>query len=102
MGEGGWMDKLIVDFAVLEGAESEMRTVVHEIDDLRSMLHDKILPVTQQWTGAAAEAFGRAYELWQQAAADINLELAELHKLIVTAHRNHSSAVRTNVGIWRV
>ncbi len=42
------MDKLVVDFAVLEGAESEMRRVVREIDDLRSMLHDKILPMTQQ------------------------------------------------------
>jgi WXG100 family type VII secretion target len=96
------VDKLVVDFAVLEGAESEMRRVVREIDDLRSMLHDQILPMTQQWTGAAAEAFGQVYELWQQAAADINLDLAELHKLIVTAHRNHSSAVRTNVAIWRV
>lgn len=96
------MAQLIVDFGVLEDAESAIRTVVSEIDDLRVTLHDKILPMTQQWTGEAAEAFGRDYELWQQAAADINLELAELHKLIVTAHRNHSSAVRTNVAIWRV
>lgn len=55
---GHAVDKLVVDFAVLEGAESEMRRVVREIDDLRWMLHDKILPMTQQWTGAAAEAFG--------------------------------------------
>jgi hypothetical protein len=52
------VDKLIVDFAVLEGAESEMRTVVQELDDLRSMLHDKILPVTQQWTGAPLRRSG--------------------------------------------
>ena len=96
------MDQLVVDFRVLEDVESAIRAVVSEIDDLRAILHDKILPITQQWTGDAAEGFGRAYELWQQAATDVNLELAELHRLIVIAHNNHSSAVRTNVAIWRV
>jgi WXG100 family type VII secretion target len=94
--------QLVVDFKVLEDVESAIRTVVSEIDDLRVTLQDKILPLTQRWAGEAAEAFGRDYELWQQAAADINLELAELHKIIITAHNNHSSAVRTNVAIWRV
>jgi uncharacterized protein YukE len=50
----------------------------------------------------AAERFGQVYEQWQRAAADVIIELAELHKLIVTAHGNHSLAVRTNVAIWRV
>lgn len=96
------MDRLVVDFRVLEDVESAIRTLVSELDELRVTLHDEILPMTQQWTGDAAEAFGRYYELWQQAAADINLQLTELHKLIVLAHKNHSSAVRTNVRIWRV
>jgi WXG100 family type VII secretion target len=96
------MGELVVDFAVLEDAESEMRAVVRELDELRSMLHDRVLPMIQDWTGEAAEAFGGVYEQWQQAAADVNLELAELHKLIVTAYGNHALAVRTNVRIWRV
>jgi WXG100 family type VII secretion target len=67
------MDELVVDFAVLEDVEAEMRAVVRELDDLRSMLHDKVLPMIHDWTGEAAEVFGRLYEQWQQAAADVNL-----------------------------
>ena len=96
------MGQLVVDFKVLEDVESAIRTLVSEIDDIRATLHDKILPITRQWTGEAAEGFRRDYEKWQQAAADVNRDLAELHKMIVNAHNNHASAVRTNVRIWRV
>ena len=94
------MSRLVVDFAVLEEVEAEMRKVVSELDELRVSLHNGVLPMIQQWSGAAAESFMRYYDEYQQAAADINQGLADLHKLIVTAHRNHSEAVRTNKRMW--
>jgi WXG100 family type VII secretion target len=96
------MSRLVVDFAVLEEVEAEMRKVVSELDQLRVTLHDGVLPMIQQWSGAAAELFNRDYEEYQKASADINQGLADLHELVVTAHRNHSEAVRTSTRMWQV
>lgn len=91
-----------VDFGELSAASSAMSTTLTELEQLHADLTQRLDPVFANWTGDAAEAYRRAQDEWNVAAADLRRLLGELRDLVDVAHGNHASAVRTNTAMWQV
>jgi 6 kDa early secretory antigenic target len=99
---GVCVDQLAVDFRALEEGEAALRRSVDEIDAGLTELEGVVAQLLDTWTGEAAEAYRAAQHEWDKAVADMRQNIRDLHDLIVTAHGNHASAVRSNTGIWAV
>jgi WXG100 family type VII secretion target len=94
------VDEIAVDFRALEDGEASLRRAVDEIQVHLEELERCVQELLSTWTGQAAEAYREAQHEWDAAMAGMRENLRELHGLIVTAHGNHASAVRTNNNIW--
>ena len=78
------------------------RQIIDEAEGLLSDLTRRIQALTKQWEGAASDGFHRTQADWFAAAEDLRIRLEGIRDLVVTAHDNHASAVRTNTAMWRV
>lgn len=91
---------VVVDFAALDAAEADMRAAVERIEQQLGALGGFLGPLTATWSGCAADAYHAMRRRWEASAADVVASLADLHGLVVTAHRNQSAAVRANTRMW--
>jgi WXG100 family type VII secretion target len=96
------VDGLIVDFAGLRTLVAGIDKSIEEIEGLLDDLGRTINTLTELWAGSAAEGFRRTQADWFAAADDLRARLAGLRDMVVTAHDNHASAVRTNTKMWRM
>ena len=93
---------LSVDFVRLRDAIESMSRTLDALEDSHTGLTQRLQPLTESWTGDAAESYKQAQDDWYEAAKDMRSMLGDLRNLAWTAHDNHTTAVRTNVRIWRV
>ncbi|MBB5159521.1 WXG100 family type VII secretion target [Saccharopolyspora phatthalungensis] len=96
------MDQIAVDFRALEAGEDALRRAVDEIDFRLTDLEGVAGRLLSTWTGEAADAYQAAQREWNQAAAGMRENVREMHQLLVTAHSNQATAVRSNASIWEV
>ncbi|MGI8310445.1 WXG100 family type VII secretion target [Saccharopolyspora hattusasensis] len=95
------MDQIAVDFRALEAGEQALRRAVDEIDIQLTELEAVVSRLLGSWSGEAAEAYQAAQEEWDQAVAGMRENVREMHQLLVTAHGNQASAVRSTPGSGR-
>ncbi|GAA0523070.1 hypothetical protein GCM10011581_38870 [Saccharopolyspora subtropica] len=96
------MDQIVVDFRALKAGEEALRKAVDEIDLRLNDLEAVVVRLLASWTGEAADAYQAAQTEWDREVAEMRVNVREMHRLLVTAHGNHASAVRTNAKIWEV
>ena len=96
------MDQIAVDFRALEEGEDALRRLVDEIDINLTELEGYVAQLLNSWSGEAADAYRAAQDEWGAAVAGMRENVREMHQLVVTAHGNQASAVRTNSQIWAV
>jgi WXG100 family type VII secretion target len=56
--------------------------------------------LTQEWTGAASDAFQQTVNHWHAAADDLRQSLRRLGRIVHTTNANYQSAVTTNTRMW--
>jgi WXG100 family type VII secretion target len=96
------VEKLVVDFAELRGLAGGIDKRIDAIGRLLDDLDAKVTALTELWDGAASEGFRRTQAEWMAAAQDLRVRLAGIRDLVITAHDNHATAVRTNTAMWRI
>ncbi|WP_223839192.1 WXG100 family type VII secretion target [Saccharopolyspora pogona] len=96
------MEQIAVDFRALEAGEEALRRAVDEIDRQLSELEGVVARLLGSWTGEAADAYQAAQNEWDQAVAGMRDNVREMHQLLVHAHGNQASAVRSNTKMWEV
>jgi WXG100 family type VII secretion target len=96
------VDQIAVDFRALEAGEEALRRAVDEIDLQLTELEGVVARLLGSWSGEAAEAYQAAQAEWDQAVAGMRESVREMHQVLVTAHGNQASAVRSNSQIWEV
>jgi WXG100 family type VII secretion target len=94
------VDQIAVDFQALEDGEAALKRTIDEMEAHLADLESCVSKLLGTWSGEAAEAYREAQREWDAAAEGMKQNLRDLHDLIVTAHRNHSSTLRTNVKMW--
>ena len=95
------MRRIVADFERLTEAESFFRRSIDELDQVLADLDTDLRPMAETWAGDASEAFTMRHRRWRAAAEDMKASLAELRKIIVTAHGNFRGALTANLRIWR-
>jgi early secretory antigenic target protein ESAT-6 len=94
------VQKMVVTFAALQETEKTIRagadTMRQKLDELAADL----TPLTESWTGEAAEAYQRYMREWRAAATDLADVLGRVAGMVRTAESNYRSAVVTNKSIW--
>jgi len=74
-------------------AHNELNTKLH---DLRTLLQ----PMTQTWTGQAAQDYQARQRQWDQAQTDLNEVLQQIGKVLEVAQQQYSEAERANIDTW--
>lgn len=91
----------MAEFAALEKVAADFGRMPEALRR-RPAEPDRDLQALAQWDGDAARAYRTALGEWQAAADDMTERLAALHKVLVTAHRNHGASLNTNLATWDV
>ena len=91
----------MVDFVALEDMSKAIDHTISEAENILGTLRSNIARLDDIWTGSASERFQHAVTNGMQGQQDLQRQLAELRKLVVTAHDNHLKALATNVSIWQ-
>jgi 6 kDa early secretory antigenic target len=96
------VQQMVVGFAALQNAERDINKCA---DNMRGRLDDLaayLTPLTQSWTGEAAEAYQALMQQWHSAANDLTEALGKIAGIVRTAESNYRSAVTTNKSMWPV
>lgn len=96
------MDQVAVNFRALEEGEVSLRRAVDDIERSLTELEHSVAQLLDTWSGEAAEAYRVAQDEWDAAVAGMRDDLRRMHALLVTAHRNQATAVRSNSRMWEV
>lgn len=68
-----------------------------KLQDLQSMLR----PIVSDWTGASAEAYQAKQRQWDMAQQDLNQVLAQVSKVLETAHDAYRQTESSNTSAWQ-
>lgn len=96
------VQQMVVTFAALQNADRNIHTCA---DNVRGRLDDLaayLTPLTQSWTGEAAEAYQACMQEWHAAAKDLAEALSRIGGIVRTAESNYGNAVSTNKSMWPV
>lgn len=92
---------MTVDFTALGELVDSLAAHINAIEDELGEMEQIVQDLESSWEGDAQKAFHEAVAEWSSAARDLRDQLGWIRGLVVTAHDNHATAVRTNVAIWR-
>ncbi|GDY34093.1 hypothetical protein GTS_57260 [Gandjariella thermophila] len=96
------MDRLVVDFAALQDATDSLTSHIDATEAMLNRVEQIVRKLESSWEGSAHDGFHTTVAEWCSTARDLHTQLRRIRDFVVTAHRNHASAVHTNIGIWRV
>jgi WXG100 family type VII secretion target len=91
---------ITLDYAAMSALQGRMAGVYRDTETTLNSLKQQVEAVSRLWEGAASEGFQQTVRDWQQAAADLQDRLAELHNFVGRAHDNQAAAVASNTRIW--
>lgn len=95
------IDGIRVDLACVAQAEGDFKHVLNSLRGELDQLDGKLRSNLGEWTGEAREAYTVYHARWRSAADEMVQNLAWLHGVIGTAHRNYHSTRATNLRMWR-
>jgi WXG100 family type VII secretion target len=91
---------MVVTFAALQDAEKGIRSGADTMREKLDELAADLTPLTQSWTGEAAEAYQKHMREWTEAAKDLTDVLSRLAGMVRTAESNYRNMVTTNKSMW--
>lgn len=87
-----------VEYARMEQASQQMRTISQEIDGKLDELRSRLQRM--QWMGGDAEAYQAHQAQWDAAIRDINQLLNEISGAVGIARANYLSTETSNTRLW--
>ena len=88
------------DLAALDAAAADIDAGVRVIEEQLTRLRIALVPLHTAWTGDAAQAWADHHRRWDRAAADLAASLGDLHRLVLTAHRNFAAVEAADARMW--
>lgn len=91
-------DRILVDYAAMQGAQAEMGKIAgqiqQEIEDLKGQL-GKI-----EWSGDDATAYHEHQNTASQSVIDIKELLEQIASAVGQAHENYAATEKSNAASW--
>jgi len=98
MSSGG--GQILVTFATIaEASQNVNRTysnLTQKLDDLRQMLQ----PITNDWTGDAAQQYQQKQQQWNQAQQDLGQVLQTISQVLDSTHDAYNQTESANRNAW--
>lgn len=92
------MSYIEVNYAQMEAAASQMRTISSRIDTELDTLRSKLQQMT--WGGDDREAYNAHQARWDAAIRDINTLLNEIGGAVGIARENYVTTEMSNAKMW--
>jgi WXG100 family type VII secretion target len=90
-----------VDLGRLDSVTEDLRRTQVEMERQLKTLDGLVAGLQDVWRGQAATAQQHAHAVWSKEAHDMHTALVQLQEAAKLAHSNYSSAVDTNLAMWK-
>jgi WXG100 family type VII secretion target len=94
------VQKMVVTFVALQDTERTIRTSAEKMRGKLDELAADLAPLTESWSGEAAQAYHEHMREWRAAAKDLTDVLGRIAGMVRTVESNYRNAVTTNKSIW--
>jgi len=92
------MSMIKVDYAVLENATAQIRSISGTIDEKLDALRSQLQRL--EWEGNDRQAYAGHQAKWDSAVADLNQLLNEIGGAVGVARENYMSTESSNANMW--
>lgn len=93
-------DLLVVNFAALEAASSDIAQALGELDTQLDQLEHDAAPLVAQWSGEARAAYDVRQGKWRSAAADLARMLGEIKVAVDESAADYLAAEHANARLF--
>jgi ESAT-6 family protein len=97
MSDGG----ILVQFAAIAEASQNVNRTYNNLDQKLNDLRQMLAPITQTWTGKAAENYQEKQRAWDQAQQDLGMVLQSIAKVLEAAHDSYNQTEQANASSWQ-
>jgi 6 kDa early secretory antigenic target len=94
------MSEIRVNFAAVATANTDVLGAASRINSQLEDLKRYLAPLTNGWTGQAAQEYHAKQRQWDTAAADLNVVLGQIGQALGQAHEGYTTAEATNLRRW--
>jgi len=92
------MSMIKVDYAVLENATAQIRSISATIDEKLDSLRSQLQRL--EWEGHDRQAYAAHQAKWDAAVADLNQLLNEIGGAVGVARENYMNTESSNASMW--
>jgi WXG100 family type VII secretion target len=93
-------DAFTVDPEALADALQQMNEFVRHTENMVREINSLVSHLHVTWSGQAADAHAEAHRHWSRGDAMMREALGQLKTAGITAHRNYTGAMATNMTMW--
>lgn len=93
-------DRLVVNFAALHQAASDINTAINTMESQLSDCEQAAQPLVSTWEGAAQEAYHVRQQRWRQAAGDLTQMLRDIKAAVEDSAQNFQGAEDRNRALF--
>jgi len=91
---------LVVNFAALETASSDISHAIAEMDSQLDQLERDAAPLVAQWSGEARAAYDTRAAAWRSAAADLTRMLTEIKVAVEESAADYLATEHANARLF--
>jgi 6 kDa early secretory antigenic target len=92
------MAEIAVNYAALEAAESQIKSISQAMDEKLAALRGKLQSIV--WEGQDKARYAEHQQQWDRAVADLNQVLAQIGAAVGVANSNYQSTEKANAQMW--
>jgi early secretory antigenic target protein ESAT-6 len=92
------MTKIVVNYAALENAHSQLQTIARTLDEKLDTLRSGLQRI--EWDGQDQAAYQSYQQSWDAAVRDLNQILNEIGNAVGVAKENYLNTEMSNAKAW--
>ncbi len=92
------MSEIMVNYAALEAAETQIKSISRAMDDKLATLRGKLQQIV--WEGQDQQRYAEHQAQWDRAVADLNQVLAQIGAAVGVANSNYQQTEQSNAQLW--
>ena len=92
------MSEISVNYAALQAAETQIKSISRAMDDKLAALRDRLQQIV--WEGQDQQRYAEHQAKWDQAVADLNQVLAQIGAAVGVANSNYQQTEQANASMW--
>jgi WXG100 family type VII secretion target len=94
-------DVLVVNFAALSQASSDIQVAVTTMADQLHALETDAAPLVAQWAGEAQAAYYERQQSWRSAAADLTTMLGRIKQSLDESAADYQATEHSNASLFQ-